>query len=111
MAYTLAGEGNADSPHTPAGLTEVFSAGGDPEPAIFAEWLDRRAHREPLQHIVGAAPFLGYDLVSDARGFIPRPETEVLTEDALWWMCARLEHAVGQTHLRPGDGVLSLAHM
>lgn len=111
MAYALAGEGNADSPRTPAGLTEVFSAGGDPEPAIFAEWVDRRAHREPLQHIVGAAPFFGYDLFSDARGFIPRPETELLTEYALGWIRARLERADAEPHLRPADGVVRIVDL
>lgn len=111
MAYALAGEGNADSPRTPAGLTEVFSAGGDPEPVIFAEWVARRTRREPLQHIVGAAPFFGYDLYSDSRGFIPRPETELLTEHALGRIRAWLERAAAEPNLRPADGVVRVVDL
>ncbi|OFO12175.1 methylase of peptide chain release factor [Corynebacterium sp. HMSC22B11] len=111
MAYALAGEGNADSPRTPAGLTEVFAASGDPEPVIFAEWVARRARREPLQHIVGAAPFFGYDLYSDSRGFIPRPETELLTEYALGRIRAWLERAAAEPNLRPADGVVRVVDL
>lgn len=111
MAYALAGEGNADSPRTPAGLTEVFAASGDPEPVIFAEWVARRARREPLQHIVGAAPFFGYDLFSDSRGFIPRPETELLTEYALGRICAWLQSAAAEPNLRPADGVVRVVDL
>jgi len=111
MAYALAGQGNADSPRTPAGLTEVFAAGDNPEPVIFAEWVARRARREPLQHIVGAAPFFGYDLYSDSRGFIPRPETELLTEYALGQICAWIERAAAEPNLRPADGVVRVVDL
>lgn len=111
MAYALAGEGNADSPRTPAGLTEIFAAGGDPEPVIFAEWAARRARREPLQHIVGAAPFFGYDLYSDSRGFIPRPETELLTEYALGKIRGWLERAAAEPNLRPPDKVVRVVDL
>ncbi|WP_193128254.1 peptide chain release factor N(5)-glutamine methyltransferase [Gulosibacter sediminis] len=41
---------------------------------------DRRARREPLQHLAGAAPFLELDLAVGPGVFVPRPETEVLVE-------------------------------
>jgi len=40
--------------------------------------VSRRAAREPLQHVVGHWPFLGFDLVTDRRALVPRPETEDL---------------------------------
>ena len=43
-------------------------------------WLERREHREPLQHIVGTAPFYGLELRVTPDALIPRPETEVLVE-------------------------------
>ncbi|MDR7329110.1 peptide chain release factor N(5)-glutamine methyltransferase [Corynebacterium guangdongense] len=40
----------------------------------------RRAAREPLQHILGTAPFGPLDLAVGPGVFIPRPETEVLAD-------------------------------
>ncbi|MFN7967268.1 MAG: peptide chain release factor N(5)-glutamine methyltransferase [Acidobacteriota bacterium] len=44
--------------------------------ASYMEWIERRATREPLQHILGHWPFLELDLKTDRRALIPRPETE-----------------------------------
>lgn len=46
-------------------------------------WIERRLNREPLQHILGAAPFYGLELKVTPDVFIPRPETERLVELAL----------------------------
>jgi release factor glutamine methyltransferase len=51
----------------------------------FRGLLKRRAAREPLQHVLGTAPFRELDLLSDSRALIPRPETEVLVEEVLAW--------------------------
>lgn len=56
---------------------------GDDEPAGLAELVRRRALREPLQHIVGSAPFRRLELAVGPGVFIPRPETELLVELAL----------------------------
>ncbi len=45
--------------------------------------VERRARREPLQHILGTANFLGYDFRVSAGVLVPRPETEMLVELAL----------------------------
>jgi len=49
----------------------------------FEELVARRARREPLQHILGTAPFGVHDLRVSPGVFIPRPETEVLAEWAV----------------------------
>jgi release factor glutamine methyltransferase len=49
----------------------------------LAAMLARRLRREPLQRIVGAAPFFGLQLRALAGVLIPRPETERLVELAL----------------------------
>ena len=51
--------------------------------ATFDSWIDRRARREPAQHIVGTVEFHGLELLVDRRVLIPRPETEDLVDAAL----------------------------
>ena len=49
----------------------------------FDALIARRAQREPLQHIVGTAPFGPLDLEVGEGVFIPRPETEMLADWAV----------------------------
>lgn len=42
--------------------------------------LERRSKREPLQHILGSAPFYGLELAVGPEVLVPRPETETLVE-------------------------------
>ena len=52
----------------------------DEVPDGFEEMVARRERREPLQHILGVAPFGALDLAVGPGVFIPRPETEVLAD-------------------------------
>jgi len=49
----------------------------------FQDLVARRAGREPLAYIVGHREFFGLDFLVDPRVLIPRPETELLVEQAL----------------------------
>ena len=49
----------------------------------YMELLERRAQRVPLQHITGVAPFYHLEMKVGPGVFIPRPETELLVEEAL----------------------------
>lgn len=51
----------------------------------YSDFVTRRASREPLQHIVGRAPFRYLDLQVGKGVFVPRPETEVVVEAGLDW--------------------------
>lgn len=53
------------------------------EGAALAELLRRRVTREPLQHILGEAPFYGLMLAVTEDVLVPRPETERLVEIVL----------------------------
>ena len=51
--------------------------------AEYEALVARRACREPLQHITGSAPFYRIELAVGPGVFVPRPETELLVEEAL----------------------------
>lgn len=51
--------------------------------AAFAHAVERRAGREPLQHITGRMYFRYLELVSRPGAFIVRPETEMVAQDAI----------------------------
>ncbi|MFF2088487.1 peptide chain release factor N(5)-glutamine methyltransferase [Nocardia sp. NPDC058176] len=80
------------------------------EAARFAELVDRRAARIPLQHLTGTAAMGEIDLAVGPGVFVPRPETELLFA----WALARLE-TLGHAHrplvvdLCTGSGALALA--
>lgn len=44
------------------------------------ELISRREAREPVQYLLGRAPFRTIELAVDARVLIPRPETELLVD-------------------------------
>ena len=67
----------------------------------------RRGEREPLQHILGTAPFRDLILKSDRRALIPRPETEELVDLVLSLFPA--DQAVRALDLGTGSGAIALA--
>jgi release factor glutamine methyltransferase len=50
--------------------------------AVFQEWVERRATREPIQYILGTQEFLGLEFRVTSDVLIPRLDTEVLVEVA-----------------------------
>jgi len=49
----------------------------------YRAFIRRRLSREPLQYITGIQEFWSIDFMVDARALIPRPETELLVEQAV----------------------------
>ena len=90
-------EAQVDSPHLDAELLlghalgwcrTQFYASTDQlihseDRARYAKLIARRARREPLAYLVGHQEFYGLDFSVDRRVLIPRPETEVLVEQAI----------------------------
>ncbi|OFR63842.1 peptide chain release factor N(5)-glutamine methyltransferase [Rothia sp. HMSC069C04] len=80
--------------------------------AEYEALVARRAEREPLQHITGRAPFYRLELSVGPGVFVPRPETELLVEEALKVLSARAESATGGLRivdLCTGSGAIAAA--
>jgi release factor glutamine methyltransferase len=73
----------------------------------FAAYVDRRAAREPLQHITGRAFFRHLELVVGPGVFVPRPETELVAGAAIS-AAGRTTHPV-VVDLGTGSGAIALA--
>lgn len=110
-------EAGVDSPEVDARLLAAHVLGVAPvqlmfadAPAVFGgrytELVARRAAREPLQHIIGTAPFYGVDLAVGPGVFIPRPETEVLAE---WAVRKLIDAPPAPTVVDLGSGTGALA--
>jgi release factor glutamine methyltransferase len=84
----LAAGGVASPQHDAAALLEFVTGVqrtvlltvevGPAQAADFERLIDRRAAREPLQHLTGEAHFRYVELAVGPGVFVPRPETELL---------------------------------
>ncbi|MFN2518513.1 MAG: peptide chain release factor N(5)-glutamine methyltransferase [Jatrophihabitantaceae bacterium] len=75
--------------------------------SAFGAAVARRAWREPLQHIVGLAPFRHVQLAVGPGVFVPRPETELLVDAVLPTL--RAASAPVFVDLCAGSGALAIA--
>jgi release factor glutamine methyltransferase len=82
------------------------------ERARLYNMLQRRLTREPLAYILNDCGFYGHDFYVDRRVLIPRPETELLVDQAI--ECARYcpgDHiAIADIGTGSGAIAISLAH-
>jgi release factor glutamine methyltransferase len=85
---------------------ELYTAAELP-PEIVHPLVERRVAREPLQHILGVAPFRHIQVAVGPGVFVPRPETELLVDAVL----PILKSSVAPTaaDLCAGSGALALA--
>ncbi len=78
---------------------------GEKERAPLRDLVKRRSEGVPLQHLLGTVEFLGHEFLCDARGLIPRPETEELVELVL-----KLAPGAGSfLDVGTGSGVIALS--
>lgn len=82
----------------------------DPEQYLAViEAVERRAAREPLQHITGRSPFRALELAVGPGVFVPRPETESVAQlaiDALLLVPSPSPRAVD---LGTGSGAIAIS--
>ncbi|GAA2004859.1 peptide chain release factor N(5)-glutamine methyltransferase [Microbacterium ulmi] len=75
----------------------------------FEELVERRATREPLQHLTGVAPFRHLELRVGPGVFVPRPETETVAQLAIDALRAAASPSPVAVDLGTGSGAIALA--
>ncbi len=89
--------------------SEIFWEQNQPCPQSIAdageEIVRRRIAREPLQYILGTAPFMDIELTVTPAVLIPRPETEILAE----WLIKNLPSGGRMLDTGTGSGAIALS--
>ncbi|MDQ1625651.1 MAG: release factor glutamine methyltransferase [Actinomycetota bacterium] len=114
---TLAGAGVPSPEHDAWALLEHATgrtrsgllARGVADPGDYAAYVERRAGREPLQHITGRAYFRHLTLAVGPGVFVPRPETELVAEAAIAAAREVSDREAVVVDLGTGSGALALA--
>ena len=75
-----------------------------PERCVVAEYVERRASREPVEYILGFCRFRGIELAVDHRVIVPQERSGVLVDFALELPTGSRVHDVGT-----GSGAIALA--
>ena len=75
----------------------------------ITEFVERRATREPVQHITGLAPFRTLELAVGPGVFVPRPETELVVQFAIDALAAVPNPNPLAVDLGSGSGAIALA--
>ena len=78
----------------------------------FSDWIARRVAHEPTAYIVGHREFWGLDFIVSPAVLIPRPETELIVEEAVDMVRAAAIDTLRMADIGTGSGNLavSLAH-
>jgi len=82
------------------------------DPEVYAALVQRRAGREPLQHLTGAAYFRHLTLAVGPGVFLPRPETELVAGsaiDAARQVVTTSRRAPAVVDLGAGSGAIALS--
>ncbi|MBC7591339.1 MAG: peptide chain release factor N(5)-glutamine methyltransferase [Salinibacterium sp.] len=76
---------------------------------LIEQLIERRAAREPLQHITGRAAFRQLELAVGPGVFVPRPETEFVAQFAIDTLRATASAEPVGVDLGMGSGAIALA--
>jgi release factor glutamine methyltransferase len=71
--------------------------------------VKRRGEREPLQYIIGTVSFCGLELTVTPAVLIPRPETELLVEQAWKFLASRTDEELKVLDFATGSGCVAVA--
>lgn len=83
-----------------------------PAVSVVAGWVERRAAGEPIAYIRGFKEWYGLRLATDRRALIPRPETELLVDEAIRDISDRLgrdQEPLVAREVGTGSGAIAVA--
>ncbi len=91
-------------------MGQAPTQGGDPLGDVQALWQRRVEERIPLQYLLGKVEWAGLSLQVTPAVLIPRPETELLVEQASLWLQANpLPQGSYFADLGTGSGAIAIA--
>lgn len=88
-------------------LTWIDRGVSEADVARFTDMIGRRSRLEPVAYITGRQAFYDLDLRVTPDVLIPRPETELLVEEALRWLAGRACARV--LDVGTGSGAIAIA--
>lgn len=80
----------------------------------FRQWVEQRAAGKPVAQIVGMREFYGREFAVNEHVLIPRPETEILVEQALarlskhFWPETRADRRLSVLDMGTGSGAIAV---
>lgn len=77
--------------------------------AAYRQMVLRRARREPVAYILGNAEFMGMKFFVNEHTLVPRPETELLVEEALRLLTTPAQGAPVVADLGTGSGCIAVS--
>jgi len=93
--------------------TQLYARRGDPVDDTVAAPLEaavaRRLTGEPLVYITGHREFYALDFLVDKRVLIPRPETELLVDEALAWLRGHFGQRLTVADVGTGSGAIAVS--
>ncbi|MBI1911127.1 MAG: peptide chain release factor N(5)-glutamine methyltransferase [Deltaproteobacteria bacterium] len=78
------------------------------ESELWNSFIERKANREPSQYIIGETEFYGYRFKVTPDVLIPRPETELLVEEAIK-TASSFKGEINIVDLCTGSGCIAIA--
>lgn len=80
----------------------------------FSNFIERRLLHEPVPYLLGYTEFYGNHFVVNKNVLIPRPETEILVEEAIKWISTKKNNnvtadSIVMADVGTGSGVIGIS--